>query len=159
MENRLVTKEIEEECRISPMMLINEINRLMGDKIREGGDDNPISQRSGRLLLMELSKKDGVTQLELVNATHLKAPTISVSLGKLEQNGYVYRRPDEYDLRATRVFLTEKGKELDSKIKKRIRTEERLATEKLTKEECEMLSAILIKIRNNIIKKMEDREY
>ncbi len=159
MENRLVKKEIEEEYRISPMMLINEINRLMGDKIREGGDDNPISQRSGRLLLMELSKNDGVTQLELVNATHLKAPTISVSLGKLEQNGYVYRRPDEYDLRATRVFLTEKGKELDSKIKKRIRTEEQLATERLTKEECETLSAILIKIRNNIIKKMEDREY
>ena len=76
-----------EPYKKSPMMLINEISRIMGDKIREKGEDNPISQKSGRALLIELSKRDGRTQLDLVKATHLKAPTISVVLQKLEHDG------------------------------------------------------------------------
>jgi len=140
----------------TPMVLINEIGRLMGHKIREKGDANPISQKSGRLLLMELAKKDGRTQLELVNATHLKAPTISVALQKLEHDGIVLRKPDEYDLRATRVFLTEKGRELDNRIVKRIREEEALAMVNLTEAECETLVRLLSKIKRNLIEEQEE---
>lgn len=140
----------------TPMALISEISRLMGDKIREKGDENPITQKSGRLLLMELSKRDGRTQLDLVNATHLKAPTISVALQKLEHEGIVLRKPDEYDLRATRVFLTEKGRELDYKIKKRIHDEESLALVGLTESECETLVRILKKIKRNLITEKEE---
>ena len=148
-------QEQQMDYRKSPMMLISEIARLMGDKIREKGDDNPIQQKSGRLLLMELAKKDGRTQLDLVNATHLKAPTISVALQKMEKDGYVTRRPDEYDLRATRVFLTEKGRELDNKIRKRVTEEETLAMVNLTEAECETLMKLLGKIKQNL---MNDKE-
>lgn len=141
-----------------PMMLINEIGRLMGDKIREKGDDNPIGQKSGRLLMMELSRKDGRTQLDLVKATHLKAPTISVALQKLEHDGYVIRQPDEYDMRAMRVFLTEKGRELDNKLKKRIAEEEAAATDILTEAECETLIILLKKIRNNMLANLSEGE-
>ncbi len=135
----------------TPMGLIHEIGRLMGDKIREKGDDNPISQRSGRLILMELSRRDGCTQLDLVRATHLKAPTISVTLQKLEKEGLVHRTPDEFDLRATRVFLTEKGKQLDNRIKKRIHEEEATATKDLTPEETETLVMLLTKIKMTLM--------
>lgn len=143
----------------SPMSLINEISRLMGDRIRQTGDGNPISQKSGRLLLMELAKKDGRTQLDLVNATHLKAPTISVALQKLEHEGIVLRKPDDYDLRATRVFLTEKGRELDYHIRKHITEEESLAMVNLTETEMETLTAILEKIKRNLVKEMEEGEF
>lgn len=137
--------------RRSPMMLINEITRLMGDKLREKDADNPITQKSERFLLLELAKRDGRTQLDLVKATHLKAPTISVALQKMEREGYVSRRPDEYDLRATRVFLTEKGRALDDTIKKRIREEEDLAMNNLTSAEKETLVKLLSKIKYNIL--------
>jgi len=104
--------DFKKNLKKNPMMLIGEVARLMGEKIREKYDDNPIVQKSGRILMIELSKKDGRTQLDLANATHLKAPTISVALQKLEKAGFVLRQPDEYDLRATRVFLTEKGKSM-----------------------------------------------
>lgn len=148
----------EEDYRYNktPMALIGEISRLMGDKIREKGDENPISQRSGRLLLGELSKRDGRTQLDLVNATHLKAPTISVALQKLEHDGYVLRMHDEKDMRATRVYLTEKGRELDNRICKRIHEEESLATVNLTDREVETLMKILGKIKQNLIKDKEE---
>lgn len=140
----------------TPMALIGEISRLMGDKIREKGDENPISQRSGRLLLGELSKKDGRTQLDLVNATHLKAPTISVALQALENDGIVLRMHDEKDKRATRVYLTDKGKELDKKIRKRIHEEESLATDNLTDGEIQTLMRILTKVKQNLIKDKEE---
>lgn len=140
----------------TPMKLIGEISRMMGEKIREKCDDNPVSQKSGRLILIELAKRDGRTQLDLVNATHLKAPTISVALQKLEHDGIVYRRPDEYDLRATRVFLTEKGRELDNRIRKRIMEEEALAMVNLTEAECETLMKLLGKIKQNLINEKEE---
>ena len=139
------------ENKISPMMLINEVGRLMGEKIRTRCDDNPIMQKSGRLLMIELSKKDGRTQLDLANTTHLKPPTISVALQKLEREGYVSRRPDDYDLRATRVFLTDKGKALDSQIRHRISEEEDLVISTLTDEEKETLVKLLNKIKRSIL--------
>ena len=140
-----------EPYKKSLMMLINEISRIMGDKIREKGEDNPISQKSGRALLIELSKRDGRTQLDLVKATHLKAPTISVVLQKLEHDGYVSRTPDQYDLRATRVYLTEKGRELDNKMKARIRAEEEEAMSNLTPSEYDTLLKLLEKLKSNML--------
>lgn len=135
----------------TPMMLVNELSRLMGKRIQENGLPHPISQRSGQIILFELAKRDGRTQLDLSNATHLKAPTISVSLQKLERDGYVTRRPDEYDLRATRVFLTEKGRELDNTLRQQIRREEALAISCLTDEETQTLIRLLCKIKDNLI--------
>ncbi len=146
------------DCKKSPMMLINEVSRLMGEKFREKYDRHPVMHRSGRILLIELSKKDGRTQLDLANATHLKAPTISVALQKLEREGYVSRRPYEYDLRATRVFLTERGRALDTDIKQHIMEEEAIVTAILSKEESETLVKLLCKIKNNILNSGERGE-
>jgi len=138
-----------------PMMLIHEICRLMGDRIREKGGAEPIGQRSGRLIMMELSREDGRTQLDLVNATHLKAPTVSVALQKLESEGYVERVPDEKDMRAMRVYLTAKGRALEDSLRSRIIEEETAATSVLTEAECETLCCLLLKIRGNILHDMK----
>ena len=145
------TREESVDFKNNPMMLIGEVARLMGEKIRQNCDDNPIVQKSGRIIMIELAKRDGRTQLDLSHATHLKAPTISVSLSKLEREGLVRRCPDEYDLRATRVFLTEKGRMLDNEIKHRIKTEEAYVTSALTDDERETLVRILTKIKKSIL--------
>ncbi len=143
------------EKKPHPMMLIHEVCHLMGDKIRRSGEAHPIVQRSGRLLMMELSREDGRTQLELVKATHLKAPTISVALQKLEAEGYVTRKQDENDLRAMRVCLTDKGKALEDGLKKRVAEEENAAASVLTEEECALLCDLLLKIRGNLLCELE----
>ncbi len=142
--------------RKSPMLLISEIARQMGEKVSTNSEDNPISQKSGKTLLVELAKRDGRTQLELVNATHLKAPTISVALQKLEKDGYVFRRPDEYDLRATRVFLTEKGREVDARIRRRMYEEETSALSALTQSEIDTLYKLLSKVQENLDRKQPE---
>ena len=139
------------DYRKSPMVLISEISRLMSARIHAKDDENPITQKSGRLLLMELAKRDGRTQLDLVNATHMKAPTISVTLQKMEKDGFVTRKPDEYDLRATRVFLTEKGRSLDNRIRRMIRDHEDCAMADLTDAEKETLVRLLSKIKVTLL--------
>lgn len=146
------------EKKPHPMMLIHEVCHLMGDRIRRGGETHPIVQRSGRLLMMELSREDGRTQLDLVKSTHLKAPTISVALQKLEADGYVIRKPDENDLRAMRVYLTDKGKALEDALKKRVEEEENAAASVLSEEECENLCALLLKIRGNLLTELDKDE-
>ena len=104
---------------------------------------------------MELARKDGRTQLDLVNATHLKAPTVSVAMQKLEKLGIVTRKADEYDQRATRVFLMEKGREADNRTRKSVHDAEEIAMKHLSEEERETLAKLLLKIREALI---EDRE-
>jgi len=134
----------------SPMLILNEVSQLMLDRIRSRHNEL-LSQRSIRLLIMELARKDGCTQLDLVNATHLKAPTVSVAMQKLEKHGIVVRRPDDYDLRATRVFLTDKGRKMDNDTRETIFEAEDLALAALTAEEKEVLEGLLLKIRDTLL--------
>ncbi len=138
----------------TPMMVLNEVSHLMIDRIQRNHDEL-FAQRSIRLLIMELARRDGRTQLELVRATHLKAPTVSVAMQKLEKEGIVTRRPDEYDLRATRVFLTEKGREMDNQTREYIHASEEIALSRLDEEERETLLRLLGKIRESLL---EDKE-
>jgi len=145
----------ERHChKPTPMMILNEVSHLMMDRIRSNHDDL-FSQRSIRLLIMELARRDGRTQLDLVNATHLKAPTVSVAMQKLEKEGIVTRKPDEYDLRATRVYLTEKGRELDNRTRRSVHDAEELAMANLSEDERETLARLLMKIRESLL---EDRQ-
>lgn len=145
----------ERHChKPTPMMILNEVSHLMMDRIRCHHDEL-FAQRSIRLLIMELARKDGRTQLDLVNATHLKAPTVSVAMQKLEKLGIVTRKADEYDQRATRVFLTEKGREADNRTRKAVHDAEEIAMKHLDEEERETLAKLLLKIREGLI---EDRE-
>lgn len=133
----------------TPLMLMNEITKLMGDRIRSSGEQ-ALMQKSSRLLMMELAHRDGRTQLDLVKATHLKAPTVSVTLQKMERDGIIMRKPDEYDLRAMRVYLTEKGREMDRAVIERIHEEETVIMQGVTERETEVLLEILTKMRNNL---------
>lgn len=144
----------ERHChKPTPMMILNEVSHLMLDRIRSNHDEL-FAQRSIRLLIMELARKDGRTQLDLVNATHLKAPTVSVAMQKLEKLGIVTRKTDEYDQRATRVFLTEKGRETDNRTRKAVHDAEEIAMAHLSEEERDTLAKLLLKIREGLI---EDR--
>lgn len=129
----------------TPMMLINEISKLFRDRIR---DQN--MQNSYRMLLFHLAIRGGRTQLELANMTHLKPPTISVTLQKMEADGYVRRVPNERDMRQTLVYLTEKGEEYNRNIRKKIDIIDRNIESGFTEEELQTLMSLLSRIRDNI---------
>lgn len=68
-----------------------------------------------RKIMVFLNGTDSATQLELVNNTGLKAPTVSLVLREMEKKGLVSREKRNEDRRETYVSLTEKGKKLYQK--------------------------------------------
>jgi len=141
----------------SPASVLGEISRIINMRIIDGEEKSSLFQKSPRLIMMELSRREGVTQLDLVKSTHLKAPTVSITLQKLEKDGYVERKHDDYDLRAVRVFLTEKGRAYNTYIIKKVCEEEQKALQCLTDSESKQLYRLLVKIKDSIIEDSEKK--
>ena len=74
------------------------------------GDFDP--RRGQGRILTALKKMSGVNQRELAFILDIRPQSLGELLQKLEQNGYIKRRPDEEDKRAMIVELTEKGRDL-----------------------------------------------
>lgn len=60
--------------------------------------------------LLVLYHKDGISQETLAKLLKVSKATSARAIQNLEKEGYVYRVRDESDLRAYKVYLTEKGK-------------------------------------------------
>ncbi|MCY9007290.1 MarR family winged helix-turn-helix transcriptional regulator [Peribacillus frigoritolerans] len=67
-------------------------------------------------LLARLWLSDGLTQMQLCEHLKCEPPTITNMVKSLEQNGFIYRKRDEQDARVMRIFLTDKGKELEKPV-------------------------------------------
>ena len=78
-------------------------------------------------------------QLELAKLTHLTAPTVSVTLQKMEQNGLITRTPDPQDMRQIRVRLTQQGRELHHIVVEIVKETEQNVLSGVTPEEQELL--------------------
>lgn len=132
----------------SPPMVIHDISRLYHAKMRE--NDNAMQQLSVRHLVMTLSHEDGLTQLELAHRTHLSTPTISVTAKRLETQGYVRRVPDENDMRALRVYLTDRGRELVEASHAASEAADDILMQGITPEESRLLLELLGRMRDNM---------
>lgn len=141
----------KDDVALTAPMLIGQISRMHSCRMREEDPgDTIMSQNSCRVLLMMLAHREGVTQLDLARAARLKPPTVSVALKRMEAEGYIRREADEDDLRAVRVYLTDKGRALDRANIERLKHMERLMMDGFTGEESRELCEMLIRIRNNL---------
>lgn len=140
------------ELSDTPVKLCNEISRLFRSHLRESNNvDGVMSQPGAHLVLSFLAIGDGTTQLELVKATHLKAPSVSVILKKMEEEGIVERKSDPNDLRVMRVYLTDYGRKIDKQSIENIKALDAVAARDLSDSETATLMSLLSKIRNNLI--------
>lgn len=65
-------------------------------------------------VLANLWYREGVSQQELCNATYKDKPSMTRLIDNLEKQQLVERKPDKTDRRNNLIFLTEKGKQLQS---------------------------------------------
>ena len=144
------------ELNDNPVKLCNEIARLFRAHLRESDtNDGVMSQQGAHLVLSTLAVGDGINQLELVRSTHLRPPTVSVILKRMEAEGLVERKCDPRDKRAVTVSLTEKGKALDKEHISRIKSLDAVALSGVTEEEFSTLMKLLPKIRDNLLPSYE----
>ena len=146
-------------CVKTPPMVLNEVSRLCMTLLHRmsGEDPHGTKQHSKRLILMKLSRDDGITQCELAVASKMTAATISVALKSLESEGLVERRGDKDDMRATRVYLTEKGREAERKNLERIKCVDGIMMNGLSEAEQDALMTVLLKIRKNLLEELKEK--
>ena len=138
------------DVRLSePISLIGELSKKITDKTSPyfPKDDIP---KGEKLVLQCLINKDGLTQLDIVRFTGFKPPTISIMLHKMEEEGLVTRRPDEYDLRAMRVYITDNGRNEYYNAVKIVNAIESKLMFNITDDEKRALEIILKKIKSNL---------
>lgn len=133
----------------TPMMQIIHLSKLFRDQLRRASEEAGVPG-GYRAILMELSHTESATQYELAKRTHLTAPTVSVTLQKMEHDGYITRTPDENDLRQMRVSLTEKGKAAEADNRARADALEQTLLAGLSEEERAQLSALLSTMETNL---------
>lgn len=103
------------------------------------------------LALNHLWEEDGITQAALRHKIGSEASTVSNMLRKLEQDGIVYRKKDDYDNRATNIFLTEKGKQLREPVEQMWKDHEQKLFNNLLDEELVLLRRLLIQMDNDLL--------
>ena len=145
-------KELSE----NPINLCHDVARLSRAKARDTNIDGIMSQPGARLVLGVLAVNDGISQRELVESTHLKAPTVSVILQSMEDEGLAERRRNPDDRREMRVHLTDYGRRVDMEVISKIKETDALALEGISSEEQELLMSLLGRIRQNLISSLND---
>lgn len=76
-------------------------------------------------LICLVGKQEGISQKKISEMLKISAPTVAVSVKRLEKAGMVERKNDEKDQRVMRIYLTEKGRRLTETAKMYIEENEK----------------------------------
>ena len=132
-----------------PMMIVNELSKIFCDETRKTMEE--LGVPSGyKNILFHLHHANGASQLELAKRTRLKPPTISLTLKKMEEDGYIVREASKEDLRVCNGYLTTKRANVQIKNREKIDSIDEMIMKGISEEEKELLMTLLKKMRDNI---------
>lgn len=101
-------------------------------------------------VLFALWDQEGLTQSELADRLQVSPPTITKMLQRMEKSGFIYRKMDPKDQRVSRVYLTEPGRAVQSKVEETWQTMEAETFADFTMEERVLLRRFLLQMRENL---------
>lgn len=99
------------------------------------------------MVLIELWEQDGLRGGELAARLGVEPPTITKTIRRLENCGFLERRQDPDDARSFRVFLTEEGRALEEPVARCWERVEEKTLAALNVEEQRVLHGLLTKVR------------
>lgn len=101
--------------------------------------------------LRALWGEEELTHSELAERLHVRPPTISRMLQRMERAGFVERRQDAEDQRVSRVYLTPAGRAIQEDLWQAEHQLEEEAFAGFTPEEREQLGRFFLRIRDNLL--------
>lgn len=144
-----MSEDMQKRPAPTPMMQITHLSKLFRHQLRRASEEAGIPG-GYRSILMELSHSDHMTQFELAKRTHLTPPTVSVTLQKMEHDGYITRTPDEHDLRQMQVALTDKGHDAERANRARADALEQTILEGFSDQDKQLLASLLRRMEDNL---------
>ena len=101
-------------------------------------------------VILALAASDGLPAGSLAQKLGVKAPTMTRTIGRMEAQGFVERRPDAEDARLTKVYLTETGRNSVSEIESSAASCDELATRGFSEKDIRSLVRLLKAIESNL---------
>nr|WP_154894177.1 MarR family winged helix-turn-helix transcriptional regulator [Paenibacillus xylanexedens] len=140
-----MTDAVDCDIRQSLDRISSQMRRNYSESLRElnlyVGQDN---------LLYRLWMGDGVTQMQLCEHLKCEPPTVTNMVKSLEHNGFIYRKRDVQDARVMRIYLTEKGKELEKPVDQKWREQQEKLLYSIPEEERLILRNLMQQMERNI---------
>ena len=129
--------------------LLHDVSRLMRTVFDRRGREIGLTRSQWWVLTM-LYAKEGVTQSELADFMDLEKPTLGRLLDRMQEKEWIERRPDSFDRRVNRLYLTEKVQEIMRALRKTAADVRKDALGNMAAVEREKFIDTLIKIKNNL---------
>ena len=101
-------------------------------------------------VLFALWEKDGRGRRELCEAVEAKPATVTKMIQRLEKTGFIYSEQDAKDARISRVYLTQKGTEIEGAVRDIFMKLEKELLNDFSNEEKEVLARFLISMKKNL---------
>jgi DNA-binding MarR family transcriptional regulator len=103
------------EVRNTLDFLLREVSKKHINKVNQVLDKYNMHKGQPMLLLI-LSKSDGLPQSVLAKTMVIKPATVSAMVKRMEKAGYVVRKRDAEDERVSNVYLTDAGRAINSEL-------------------------------------------
>lgn len=125
--------------------VLAKVSRLVGGRMRTKLEKIGLPHAQG-IILFHLWQQDGIAQNVLAQALHIRPPTATSTLQRMQRDGWVKRRRDHADQRIVRVHLTDKAKALAQETRATFIELDQELTSVLTDQEREKFMEILLKV-------------
>jgi DNA-binding MarR family transcriptional regulator len=100
--------------------------------------------------LRELWHEDGLTQTELAARVGRREPTTGTAVRVLLRRGLIRIERPAHDRRKTRIYLTRKGRDLETELVPLVHKFDALITRDLSREEVEQFKSLMRRLRATV---------
>jgi DNA-binding MarR family transcriptional regulator len=108
-------RDVPDECERNLGFLVCDIARLVRRLFGSMGRDTGLTQPQWQAMFM-ISHNPGINQVSLADLLEIHPITLTQQLDRMQAAGWVERRTDPNDRRATCLFITPKGRPVLEKL-------------------------------------------
>ena len=134
--------------------LVHDISRMLRKRFDRRARDIGLT-KSQWIVLAHLARHEGIHQGGLADVLELEPATLGRHLDRLEDTGWIERRPDPADRRTWRLHLTEKATPVLERMGDLVEVTTQEALMGLDTEDRERLQSSLLTIRANLTDRPE----
>lgn len=139
-----------------PGFIINRTSKLMTELLHESfkASNQKVTPEQW-IVLDELWRNDGLTQLEIAQASFRQQTSTSRILDNLVKRDLVFRAPNPQDKRSNLIYLTDKGKGLQKSLIKMVKQTMHEAVSDIDEADLERCLQVLNSISATITRKLK----
>ena len=138
-----------EKRKRTVMMALNRTRRAWIDHTKAVAQEIGIPD-SYRTVIMYLNREPGANQKNIAEFANITTAAVNQTVKEMIANGYLKKETDETDRRYTKLYLTEKGREIALTLRDKLRISDEVITAAITPEKEAEMMELLDKIHDCI---------